>query len=253
MTNDWQSNELGWTSVGGLHDRPSGEDSVLRWVVGAGGPIVGEAEAAGDPWSAPDEAWVEQAVTFEPLVIEVPRRRMEALLTRAGWRKVDIQFLVRDFESKNLVAHVCYLQYHGPRGETRTDRSDLKGGTANFGEFWLKPNGVLQLRAIPIAGTVADGGPLLEGSIPVPARIERSYLAFTATQDHVDVQVQAANERQVMEQMQVEAKAGFSILKVVELGGGATRTTGGTQTVSGQLTYVVRMGRPSLTIVPATR
>jgi hypothetical protein len=247
MTDDWQGNELGWTSVGGLRDRPSGEDRVLRWVVGAGGPLLSGAEAVGDPWSSPDEAWVEQAITFEPQVIEV---RKDALLTRAGWRKVDIQFLIRDFENKNLIAHTCFLQYLGPRGETTTERSDLKGGTASFGQFWLKPNGVLRLLAVPIAGTIAEGGPLLEGSTTVPAKIQRSYLSFTATQDRVDIQVRAANAQQVSEQMQAGGNAKFSILKVVELGGGVTSTTGGTQTTTGELTYVVRIGRPSLTIAP---
>lgn len=54
----------------------------------------------------------------------------------------------------------------------------------------------------------------------MPERIESSYLAFTAVQDHLDVQVRASSQQAVVEQMQLQGNVKFSILGMAEIGGG---------------------------------
>jgi hypothetical protein len=191
--------------------------------------------------------------TFEPMVITVPNARREAILRGAGWQRVTVQVLLRSFDNEPLHSHLCYLQYTGPRDETNTARSDLRGGTASFPDFWIKPQGVLRLLAIPIAGSIAAGGPLLEGSVAVPERIGSSYLAFTAVQDHQDVQVRASSQQAVAEQMQLQGNVKFSILGTAEIGGGASSSTTRTRTSTDELTYTVRIGKSALTISQAAR
>jgi hypothetical protein len=228
------------------HAGTPADDNVLAWLRGD--------DDFGERDFAPMETVVEaEDVTMEPVVITVSKQRREALLRRAGWTEVNVQFLIRDFNNENLINHFCLLQFTGPRGESYTDGVPVRAGIATYSSFWIKPNGVLRVLAVPLAGTGAQGGPVLEGTAVVPGQIRGRYLAFNATQDHEDIQVRASNQQQVSEQMQVQGNAKFSILKVVELGGGVSKTRGGTQTVTGEFAYTVRVGRSSLVIAPAQR
>lgn len=223
-----------------------------------GTPEAAENEAVITWLSGPNGryGWPEahaEDLTFEPLVITVPRARREALLRQGGWQKVTLQFLVRGFDGANLMSHVCFLQYLGPRHETNTARSGLRGGSASIPDFWIKPNGVLRLICIPEAGTRAEGGPVLEGSVAVPARITGAYVAFSAVQDYRDVQVRASTQQEVAEQMEINGSAKFTILGAAEIGGGASSTTGTTRTQGRELTWTVRVAQPGLTITPAAR
>jgi hypothetical protein len=233
--------EFGAWSRPGTHEAWASEpdeqaEQVLEWLI----VPPGEAPPPG------------KDLTFEPLVITVPPARREALLRGAGWQRVNVQVLLRSFDNEPLRSHLCYLQYTGPRDETNTARSELRGGTASFSDFWIKPQGVLRLLAVPIAGSTAAGGPLLEGSVAVPERIGSSYLAFTAVQDHQDVQVRASSQQAVAEQMQLQGNVKFSILGT-EIGGGASSSTTQTRTSTDELTYTVRIGKSALTISLAAR
>ncbi len=225
-------------------------EQVYGWLLGE----TAEAAEAVEAVEAVEQAPVpSEDITFEPQVITVSAERRRELLTAAGWHRVSMQFLIRSFDNELLASHVCFLQYTGPRDETNTARASLQGGTASFPDFWLKPDGVLRLLAVPIAGSPAQGGPLLEGSLAVPERIRSGYIAFAATQDHQDIQVRAADQHAVAEQMQVQGNVKFSILGTAEVGGGVTSGTTTTRTATGELTWVVRIGRPGLVITAATR
>ena len=209
------------------------------------GEEIGEAVG---PWSEASED-----ITMEPAVVTVSQSRRQQLLGQAGWRRVSLQFLLRSFDNELLRSHTCFLQFNGPRGETNTGRSDLTGGTASFPDFWLRPAGVLRLMAVPNADTSAEGGPLLEGTLPVPLRVASGYLAFTAVQDHEDIQVRASSQQAVAEEMQLHGDVKFSILGTAEVSGGVSSGTTTTRTATGEVTYIVRVGRAGLTIARADR
>jgi hypothetical protein len=222
------------------------DENVLSWLRGGDA----EAERGFVPMEAVDET---EDINMEPMVITVSRERREALLRRAGWIEVDIQLLVRDFNNEALRGYMFFLQFTGPRAESNTQALRVDTGTATFSSFWIKPNGILRVLAVPIAGTIAQGGPVLEGTVTVPGQIAARYVAFNVTQEHDIVQVTAANQQQVTEQMQASGNVKFSILKFAEVGGGISRTTGQAQTRTDQYVYTVRVGRPSLVIAPAQR
>ncbi|MEU7866617.1 hypothetical protein [Dactylosporangium sp. NPDC049140] len=214
-----------------------------------------QAEQVRDWLLGPAEQWPPptRQITFEPDVITVSAARRRALLRGAGWLPVNVQIMVSAFDNTPLGAHVCFLQYAGPRGETFTGRSELAGGTASYADFWLKPQGVLQLLAVPQADSPAAGGPVLAGSIVVPSRIAAAYLAFTAIQDHQDIEIRAGSQQAVAEQLELQGNVKFTILGTVEIGGGGGRQDTSTRTTTGEVAWTVRIARPGLTIAPAQR
>jgi len=192
-----------------------------------------------------------RTVTMEPLVISVSPRRMEALLRRAGWVPVDIQFGIKNFNDEDLVGYTSFLQFTGPRGESRARRADVRAGVATFPRFWLKPRGSLRLLVVHL-GRPANR-PTLYGSAFIPEQVRSRYLAFSAVQDHRNVQVRAETMQQANEQLQVGGHAGVNILKAVELGGRVTSTQGQTQTTSRGVVVDARVGLPNLTITLVRR
>jgi hypothetical protein len=219
---------------------------VYEWLTGgpaqpgAAGPVAEVAEATAGP---------AEDVTMEPMVITVPAARRETLLKQAGWIKINLQFIVKAYDNTPLDFHACHAQYLGPRGEEYDARSDLHGGIASFGDFWIKPQGMLRFLAVPDF----PNDVFLDGSVPVPARIRDNYLAYNAVQDYREVQIRAASNAQVADQMQVQGNAKFSITGVVEVGGGASYGTTTTQGVSREMIYTVRVAANSVSITPASR
>jgi hypothetical protein len=94
---------------------------------------------------------------------------------------------------------------------------------------------------------------LIEGSLAVPSHMPSGYGVFTATQDSDVEQYRAGSQEAVNDQVQVNGSAKFSILKVVEIGGGASKGWGTTQTTSGDRLFTVRIARPTYSIKPAPR
>jgi hypothetical protein len=213
----------------------STQDRVLSW-------LRGETEVAET-----------EDVRMEPLVITVSAQRREQILRRAGWLAVDFQFMVRDFNNIPVSERLCYLQFVGPRGETNTNTLQLEGGLASFPRFWIKPNGVLKLFTIPPPGVRYEGEPLIEGSLAVPSHMPSGYGVFIATQDSDLEQKRAGTQEAVNDELQAHGSAKFSIVKVVEIGGGVSKTWGTTQTTSGEREYTVRISRPTYSIKPAPR
>jgi hypothetical protein len=180
-------------------------------------------------------------MSFAPTLIRSERLRV--LLRKAGWTWQDIQFAVRDFKGEILApGYESHLQYVGPRGEIQSARAELKeGGIASFPRFALKPNGMLHLVLVP-----KGQGPLLQGTTVVPTHLKR-YLAFEAVQGHEDVEIRAANEQRLSEELEVRGTVGAKVL-AVEASAGTQSKTGGEKTTSGEAVYHVRLGRPKLTI-----
>ena len=219
---------------------------VYEWLSGrpalpvASGP---GAEAAGA------EAAAAEDVNMEPMIITVPAARREALLRGAGWIKVDLQFIVTDFNSNPMEWHTCFVQYRGPRGEENSARSELQfgsGGVASFRDFWIKPQGILRFLAIPAAGMTSEV--LLDGSVPVPAQVHNNYLAFTAEQQYREIQIRAASQEAVGEQMHIQGSVKFSIMKVVEIGGGGGKDWSKGQTTTDEQSWTVRVATNAVTI-----
>jgi hypothetical protein len=181
---------------------------------------------------------------MKPAIVKVPPRRREALLRKAGWVRQDVQLLIKDFKAEGLATgYACFMQFGGPRGESQTARADVQpGGGATFPRFALKPNGTIRLIVVSTSGAK----PLLQGTTAVPARLGR-YLVFDVLQDHEDVQVRAANQQKLSEQLQAMGNVGIKVLGV-EAGGKVTSSTGSEQTTIGEITYRVRIGLPNLTV-----
>jgi hypothetical protein len=201
------------------------------------------AEVAGATAAAAED------ITMEPMVITVPAARREALLRGAGWIKVNLQFIVTDFNSNPMEWHTCWVQYQGPHGEENQARSELRrggGGVASFGDFWIKPQGILRFLAIPAAGM--PGEVLLDGSVPVPAQIRNSYLAYTVEQQYREIQIRAASQEAVGEKMQIQGSVKFSIMKVVEIGGGGGKDWSTGQTTTDEQSWTVRVATNAVTI-----
>jgi hypothetical protein len=224
---------------------PQDGASVYEWLTARPGPSAGPEAASVE--AAGTGTFVTEDITMEPTVITVSAARREALLRQAGWTKISLQFYVTDFNETPMDSHTCFVQYLGPTGEENNARSDLRGGNATFGNFWAKPVGMLRFLAIP-PERLATSEVMLDGTVPVPADIRGGYLAFRAAQQYREVQVRASTKEEVTEKMQVQGSVKFSILKVVEIGGGGgyDRTKG--QTTADELAWTVRVGTNAVTI-----
>jgi hypothetical protein len=125
----------------------------------------------------------------------------------------------------------------------------LRNGVVSFGDFWIKPQGTLRFAAVPDDPNDA----FLEGTVPVAAQIRDNYLVYNAVQDHRDVQIRAASQEAVADQMQIQGSVKFSILGFAEVGGGASYGTTTTQTMSRELMWTVRVATNSVSITQAVR
>ena len=233
----WES-ETWAEDVGPVYEWLSGRPA-LPTAPGPGAEAV-SAQATGA------EAAAAEDITMEPMVITVPAARREALLRGAGWIQVDLQFIVTDFNSSPIEWHTSFVQYLGPRGEENSARSELRGGNAHFGAFWIKPQGILRFLAIPAQGMTSEV--LLDGSVPVPAQIHNNYLAYTAEQQYREIQIRAASQEAVGEQMHIQGSVKFSIMKVVEIGGGGGKDWSKGQTTTDEQSWTVRVATNAVTI-----
>ena len=230
----------------GERDLGRGRGPGYEWL--SGRPALPAAPEPGAEVAGAEAAAAED-ITMEPMVITVPAARREALLRGAGWIKVNLQFIVTDFNSNPMEWHTCWVQYQGPRGEENQARSELRvggGGVASFGDFWIKPQGILRFLAIPAAGMA--GEVLLDGSVPVPAQIHSNYLAYTVEQQYREIQIRAASQEAVGEKMQIQGSVKFSILKVAEIGGGGGKDWSTGQTTTDEQSWTVRVATNAVTI-----
>jgi hypothetical protein len=243
---NWEVDPIASTATMAAHDR--NDDIVLSWLRG---------DDVSEPGFTPVDIVEEsEDVNMEPMVITVSRKHRETLLRRAGWKEVNIQFLVRDFNNESISGYVSYLMMSGPGLESNDASAPIESGIARYISIWVKPNAVLRFFAVPMVGTPAFGRMSIEGPAALPDKISTQHLIFTATQENEVIQVSAANLQQVNEQMQASGNVKFSILGPgvgMEIGGGGSTTRGSAQARTDTIGFSVRVGRPTFTIAQAER
>jgi hypothetical protein len=86
------------------------------------------------------------AVTFEPEVITVSAKEKASLLSKAGWKRANVQFVMRDFEGEPLSGYVFFVEFTSITGEKTIEKGNVGGGgILTLPHIWLKPEGALRL------------------------------------------------------------------------------------------------------------
>lgn len=185
----------------------------------------------------------EEAVKAIPvLVIKVPKGEKEKILIRAGWKKVNIIVVARDFRGEPMKTHKMFAEFKAPGVADQDFANNVNGGSVSWKSQWLQPNGTVRLMA------VSTGRPdiLPEGviSYKVPSS---GPMTFEVEQSQKEVEITASSEDEAAQKVGAKGSAGidWEILKI----GGEVSTEDSTSTKTGKsIKYKVTLPGSALTI-----
>jgi hypothetical protein len=185
----------------------------------------------------------EEAVQAIPvLVIKVPKGQKEEILLRAGWKKVDIIVVARDFRGEPMKTHQMFAEFKAP-GVADQDLGDkVNGGSVSWKDQWLKPNGTVRLMA------VSTGRPdiLPEGviSYKLPSS---GPMTFEVEQSQKEVEVTASSEDEAAHKVGAKGSAGID-WEILKIGGEVSGEDSNSTKKGTSIKYKVTLPGGALTI-----
>jgi CARDB len=184
-------------------------------------------------------------VYIEGETIEVPDSTLEA----AGWRRTDVNFLIRDAEGAPMTGYDFVTYFYGPDDQVTEggDNELTSAGLLRCPDIWLMPEGSIRLTGYATPGGPHDGGPTLEGIHWYRLSEGATSLVLNVSQERKEIEVEASSAEEASEKVHAEGHAGLK-LKVIEIGGGGGKEWTTTQSEGRTVRYKVILGEPELTI-----
>lgn len=152
------------------------------------------------------------------VTISLSQREYARTLRSAGWRKVDIIILLKDFRGQPMTGRNVFAEFRAP-GVAPTHPSGpisntrVTGGTLIYSDVWLQPQGTMRLMAI--SNTTASG--LITGntfySLP-----SRGPMKFEAKQQSREVTISAQTREEATNIVSTTMNVGVDF-EVVSIGG----------------------------------